>query len=240
MFASPIIPAVRMDGIADVTRYSIYYKYDHEHEKLVYCTNNGMLAYITQSGEVRATPFYEARSILESNGYRSGSLFVPYSNGEKPTPELRMLRLYHEQFEWAKTYEEARGISKEKGIDDSRIEFAPSEIKVFEVTPGASYVYKTGFEDIHTIVVTSVTSMYLFNGRDCIGTFINFGNNFVVICDQWGRTFVVTPKTGVLNNFVNKLIDAGYTLMPNPEHSIKLFSGDEEVPEYYGNKYLHI
>ena len=240
MFVSPIIPAVRMDSMADVTRYSIYYKYEHEHEKMVYCTNNGMLAYITESGEVRATPFYEAGDILEANGYRTGSLFVPYSNGEQPTPELTMLRLYHKQFGQAVTFEEARKISREKGIDDSKVEFTPSEIKVCEVSYGSSYVYKTGFEDIHSIVVTSVTSMYLLDGKDCIGTFVHFGNNFLVICDQWGRTFVVTPKTGVLNGFVNKLIDAGYTLMPNPEDSIKLYSYGEEVPGNYGNKYLLI
>lgn len=48
-----------------------------------YCTNNGRVAFIYRDGRTFVTKDYEILKALRATGYKKGSLFVPFSNGEE-------------------------------------------------------------------------------------------------------------------------------------------------------------
>jgi len=65
-----------------------------------------------------------------------------------------------------------------------------------------------------------LTTKFLFNrSKENIGTYIIVDENTLVICDEYGRTFLFKVQT-VVNDFVNALIDAGYTRTIHPEDYI--------------------
>lgn len=54
-----------------------------------YCCNNGKVVFVHRDGKTFVAKGYGIVNLLEDAGYRSGSLFVPFSNGETPTdPQL--------------------------------------------------------------------------------------------------------------------------------------------------------
>lgn len=51
-----------------------------------YCTNNGIIAFVNEKGEIYAAPYKLVReNELREAGYKKGGFPVPFSNGEEPT-----------------------------------------------------------------------------------------------------------------------------------------------------------
>lgn len=56
-----------------------------ETDKKTYCGNNGVLAFVDGNGKYHAAPSRDDLvAALEGEGYQKNTLFVPFSNGEKP------------------------------------------------------------------------------------------------------------------------------------------------------------
>ena len=48
-----------------------------------YCSNNGRVCFLDRNGRTYVAKSYKIISMLQDAGYKSGNLFVPFSNGEQ-------------------------------------------------------------------------------------------------------------------------------------------------------------
>ena len=79
----------------------------------------------------------------------------------------------------------------------------------------------TGWYEVENMRFCPMITKYLFNhSRDNIGTYILLNDRSVLVCDEYGRTFLISVKVSI-NDIVNTLIEAGYTRTPNPEYYVK-------------------
>ena len=208
MFNTPI-KHTRLNSLEEVIKFSHRTGGRLNDMPLMKCSNNGQIAFSDEFGNVLVTPYRsEIHSILNEAGYREGGFFVPFSNGEKRPEEYRWLAKIAEEENWAETYEEAAKVATEKGIKP--VELAPQKLQIKEITSLYSD-HETG-NIYHRLILQFLSN----NGKDNIGTYIIVDEKTLVICDEYGRTFLVKAKT-VINDIVNNLIDAGYTRTAHPE-----------------------
>lgn len=172
--------------------------------------NNGHIAFADEYGTtVYVTPYRtEIHSILEEAGYKEECIFVPFSNGEERPEAYQWLEKIAEEERWAYTHAEAFKVATEKGIKPVKLS-KKLQVQVKEIS------YYDDKEN-HTIY-KELVSKYLFNNsKDNIGTYIVLDEKQLVVCDEYGRTFLLKAKT-VINDIVNALIEAGYTRTIHPE-----------------------
>lgn len=207
MFTTPI-RHTRLTSMEEVLNFS--YRTNSHATPLTKCQNNGQIAFADQYGIVYVTPYRnEIHSILETNGYKEGSIFVPFSNGEPRPDSYQWLYKIAEEESWAYTYEYAFKVASQKGIQPVKVsgKYHIREISYYDDT------------DTHT-GYSPLTMMYLLNeSKRNIGTYIIVDDKTIVVCDEYGRTFLIKAKT-VINDLVNALIDAGYSRTPHPEYYI--------------------
>ena len=180
--------------------------------------NNGQIAYSDEYGNVFVTPYRsEIHGILKDAGYTESALYVPFSNGEERPVTYQWLEKIAYEENWAETHEEAFKIASEKGIKPVVVEekYQVREISFYNDTENhATYA--------------ALTTKYLLNqSKENIGTYIVVDQKTLVICDEYGRTFLVKAKT-IINDLVNALIDAGYTRTAHPERYIQTYKPAEE------------
>ena len=218
MFNTPI-RHTRLTSMEEVMNFS--YRTDSRATPLTKCQNNGQIAFADQYGTVYVTPYRRGiHHILEGSGYKEGSIFVPFSNGEQRPDAYQWLAKIAEEENWAQTYEEAFEVASEKGI---RRVIVSEKYQIKEI----SYYNDT---DTHT-TYSALTMHFLMNdSKDNIGTYILVDEKTLVICDEYGRTFLLKAKT-VVNDMVNALIDAGYTRTVHPEWYIRKYEPTVEPEE---------
>lgn len=218
MFTQPI-KYTRLTSMEEVMNFS--FRTDSRATPLTRCQNNGQIAFADQYGNVYVTPYRtEIHHILAEAGYKEGSIFVPFSNGEKRPDAYQWLAKIAEEENWAKTYEEAFQVASGKGIQPVKVsgKYQIKEISYYDDT------------DTHTIY-QALTMKFLMNqSRDNIGTYILVDEKTIVICDEYGRTFLLKAKT-VVNDLVNSLIDAGYSRTVHPEWYIRKYQPTVEPEE---------
>ena len=202
MFTQPI-KYTRLKSMQEVLNFS--YRTNSSATPLTKCQNNGQIAFTDHHGFVYVTPYRpEIHDILQESGYKDGSLFVPFSNGEKRPLEYQWLAKIAEEECWAKTHEEAYNVASNKGIQPVK---ANGKYQIKEILT---------FYDTDTDSYLPLTMKFLLNeSEDNIGTYILVDEKTIVICDEYGRTFLVKAKTAV-NDLVNTLIDSGYTRTVHP------------------------
>ena len=218
MFNNPIM-YTRLKNLDELLNFSLRTDSRSERAK-TYTTNNGQVAFTSKYGYVYVTPYRpEILSILEKEGYsESFSLFVPYSNGEKRPDEYVWLAKIAELECWAYTHEKAWEVALEKGIDHVHTDNSLYQIKEI------SYFYDESAKTTYS----SMCMKYLHNNsRENIGTYIIVNDKTILICDEYGRTFLVKSKK-VINDLVNDLIVAGYRHNSNPYYYVHF---DNEVEE---------
>lgn len=100
-------------------------------ERGIYDNNNGRTAFITGDGEYRVAPSSKALfEALDQAGYKSGGLFVPFSNGEVPAdPALSA--------QWASIRERVKALSEAERKDGLRMTFL-AEAAARGITVGVS------------------------------------------------------------------------------------------------------
>ena len=220
MFTTPI-RHTRLNTMEEVMNFS--FRTEFRSTAMTKWQNNGQIAFADENGNVYVTPFRpEIDSILEQAGYRMGSMFVPFSNSEPRPDEYQWLVKIAEEENWAATYEEAFKVAYEKGVKPVK-EIGNYQIKIKEVI---------FYEDTETHTKYSALTMkYLLNDtQKNVGTYIRVDEKTIVICDEYGRTFLVKAKT-VANDLVNDLIGAGYTRTVHPERYVRKYEpkvGTEE------------
>ena len=180
--------------------------------KSCYWQNNGQIAFANAFGHVWVTPYRpEIREVLECHGYKEHCIYVPFSNSESRPEEYQWLAKIAEEECWAHTYETAFKHSQEKGIKAVKL---AHKVHIKEI--------KSYFKDEDAkIAISPMTMMYLLNCTKAnIGTYIFVDEKTLVLCDEYGRTFLLRSKT-VINDIVNQLISAGYTRTIHPENYVQ-------------------
>lgn len=195
------------------------YRTDGKANPLTKWQNNGQIAFADAFGCVYVTPYRtEVHEILKKNGYTDECFSVPFSDsGERPEAYKWLTQIAEEE-NWAETYEEALKVATEKGIKPVKIsqKYQLREISYYNDTD-KSY--------------SALATQYLMNNsHENIGTYIIIDKKTLVICDEYGRTFLVKVKT-VVNDLVNALIDAGYTRTAHPEYYIRHHTPVEDAEE---------
>lgn len=72
-----------------------------------------------------------------------------------------------------------------------------------------------------------MTMKYLLNSsKENVGTYVLVNEHTLVVCDEYGRTFLLKTK-GVVNDMVNSLINAGYTRTLHPEYYISEYKPEK-------------
>lgn len=101
-----MLPGMKIDYSGGVDEYQA--SVVREEDRMIYDSNNGVIAFVDGEGRMHVAPATSDRfQALEKAGYKRGSLWVPFSNGELPAdPVLRE--------QWEKMVEEAR----EKNLDE--------------------------------------------------------------------------------------------------------------------------
>lgn len=216
MFTTPI-RHTRLNNMEELLKFS--YRTDGKTKPLTKWQNNGQIAFADAFGCVYVTPYRtEVHEILEKNGYTDKCFFVPFSNsGERPEAYKWLVQIAEEE-NWAETYEEALKVATEKGIKPVKLsqKFQLKEISYYDD------------KETNTIYSALTTQYLMNNSRENVGTYIIVDEKTIVICDEYGRTFLVRVKT-VVNDLVNALIGAGYTRTAHPEYYIRHYTPVEDV-----------
>lgn len=205
MFNEPI-KHVRLRDINDLYKFS--YLTDRRATPMTKWDANGHIAYCDSHGAVLVTPYRsEINGILKSMGYRDKYMRVPFSNGEKRPEAYKWLCKIATEENWAETFEIAFKKAVEKGVK-TLCDFE-QKIQIKEIER---------FQDAETNnTYLAMTRMFLpRESRENVGTYIVVNDRTLVICDEYGRTFLVKTKR-VINEMVNQLIEAGYTRTVHPE-----------------------
>lgn len=214
MFNQPI-KHVRITSMEELLKFS--YWTERKAAPLSLWQHSGQIAFAVENGSVYVTPYRpEVNKLLEENGYRRNSFLVPFSDGEERPHFYKWLVKIAEQECWAYTHEQARIISQSKGIKP--VDPNTGNLRIREITR-SQQEGKWGFNPM--------VSLYLHNlTEENVATYIVVDDRTVLLCDEYGRTFFVQAKV-VINDFVNTLIDAGYTRTVHPESYVR----EVEVPD---------
>ena len=219
MFSIPV-KHVRLESLEELKKFS-FQKWDAKaKDPKTFDSNNGQYAYADEFGLVYVTPYRsEIYDLLVNGGYRGASIWVPFSNGEERPEAYKWLACIADEENWHETFEEAYRIAESKGIKP--VNMAGISFKqIRDIT--TEY-----FDDKEkNRYFTAMTMKYLHNSTsDNIGTYIVVDRNTLMVCDEYGRTYILTIK-GTINDFVNRLIEAGYKRASNPEYFIHEYTVD--------------
>lgn len=216
MFTNPIM-YTRLKSLEELLKFSYMANGCSKH-RLVKNFNNGQIAFADQYGCVYVTPYRpEIDTILSEAGFSENyGLFVPFSNGEQRPEAYKWLAKIAEEECWAYTHEKAYQEATEKGIKPVTLR---GKYQIKEIS---SYLDT----DTHTIYCALTMQLLMNSSKENIGTYILVDEKTLVICDEYGRTFLLKAKT-IVNDIVNMLIEAGYTRTPHPEYYIRHYEPNE-------------
>lgn len=209
MFSTPI-KHVRLKSLEELKAFS-FRKFGEEAEPKTFCSNNGQTAYTDESGYVYVTPSRTGvLDILLDAGYREGSIFVPFSNGEERPYHYKWLARIADEENWCETFSLAKYVADNKGVkpvDTNGISFR----QIRDITEHGF------FDKENDCIYSRMAIKFLLNGTaENVGTYIVISSNTVMVCDEYGRTYLLTIK-GTINELVNRMIEAGYTRCIRPD-----------------------
>lgn len=227
MFTQPIKRTL-LNSVEEIKSYS-YRMNGFSSKKMVRWQDNGQIAFADENGVLYVTPYRaEIHDILKKAGYEESSLSVPFSSGGNKPESYEWLEKIALQENWATTHLLAYGISSTKEIKHVDLSSIEEKIHVSEIF---RYEDKDTNKIYHHMV-----NLWLPNGEeDNLGTYIIIDKKTLVVCDEYGRTFLIKLKS-VINTIVNTLIDAGYRHNPNPARYVSFYEPEEPLePELPDN-----
>ena len=220
MFNTPI-RHVPLTTIEDVYQYS--YGLPDGDEPLKFYWNDNNITFTNQYGSIFTTPYRpEIQYILSNNGYKSG--FISVSNNPDDSSEYQWIKKIADEENIAKTCEDAYVVADSKGIKP----FSPDtkKLHIKEIPLDTYYAEKSTNTRYY-----SLANLFLRgHSKENIGTYIVVNEKTLIICDEYGRTFLVKTKY-IINDIVNNLIDAGYTRTLHPEWYIKEYLSTDAPEE---------
>lgn len=211
MFSKPI-KYVRLKSLEEVKAFSYKKnKTGRPCNRKTFDTRNGNIVFIDEFESLYVTPYRsEIIGILERAGYYQRDLDVEFSYDEKRTARYQWLERIAEEERWARTFEEAYRVSRRKGIKPVDTRGINLE-KICDIT-------LESFDDKEKKQIFSRMSEQFKNEN--VGTYIIIDKNKLMVCDEYGRTYLLTIK-GPINDMVNRLIKSGYKRTAHPEWYIK-------------------
>lgn len=228
MFSEPI-KYVRLKSMEELEKFSMEC-WDQKATPMTFCMNNGQIAYADEAGGVRVTPYRpEIHGILKENGYHEATFFVPFSNGEKRPDRYEWLAKMADEECWAETFEQAFRVSVRKNV----LPLLPDNLKSITFKQIRDITAKP-FDDKrnHRYFIGMVMKHLGNQTEDNVGTYIVVDSHNVMVCDEYGRTFILTVK-GIVNDLVNSLIAYGYKRTVHPEYCIRKYQKDGEDESAY-------
>lgn len=215
MFDQPI-HSTPLSTLEDIKKFSYEYGVlkavsdDKEFIK-TFCQNNGQIAICDETQFVWVTPYRsEISSILKQNGFTEKSFYVPFSNGGEIPDRYKWLKIIADAENWAETHCMAKAISNQKGLKEIRYDSA-TNFKITEIERLFTERDNPNHPECEKILYQPMVQMYLMNNTGAnVGTYIIVDKKTLLICDEYGRTFLIKAKT-VINHYVNLLLEAGYT-----------------------------
>lgn len=166
------------------------------------------IVYIDGRSQTFVTPLRrETPKILEDNGYKEGEYFIRSADKEYidklrfavDGEEYKWLEYMAKEQSWNFAYQEAHKTALRKNIQEIEPDMYP--IAELECIEDEKTIGNTTFNRMMTNKILGYAN---------VGSFIRESNNRVLLCDEYGRTFLVTFKYSA-NEFINQLIDANYT-----------------------------
>ena len=214
MFTNPI-KHTRLRGMEELLNFSIKTNFCSD-QRDIFCFLNEQFAFTDCSGYIHVTPFRsEITNILVAAGYKAGTLVFPCIS-ETEEEAYDWLRGIADDENWAETYETAYNLSLEKGIQPVTLDTHKLQIK--------EILYCYDDDATHSKYERMTTQFLTDDTKKNIATYILVDEKIVLICDEYGRTFLVKAKI-VINDVMNALIDAGYTRTTHPEKYIHTLIG---------------
>ena len=170
-----------------------------------YCRSNGEFVFCDENEHIWVTPYRsEIPEILKDEGYKQNDIDFYYPKVEDVKECYDWLRRIADEENWAETYENAYLYAQDKGIMSVELQ---ENVQVKEI--------KRKYEDNHRTYMPMIEKFLSNPSWQNIGTYIYLDDKSVLVCDEYGRTFLISVKT-TINSVVNALIDAGYTRTPAP------------------------
>lgn len=208
MFTKPIIH-IPLTSVEELKRFS--YRTNSLGDKKSYCRKDGHIIYSDEYGYVFATPYRrEIPDILNMAGYREDFLEeVTFFEGGEIPAGYKWLEQIAEEENWAKTYEMAFEIATQRGIKPVQI---AQKCQVKQIT----YYLD---EKSNTEYCEMIQRWVACESQENIASYIIIDEKTLMICDEYGRTFLISVET-IINDIVNNLIEAGYKRTAHPERYI--------------------
>ncbi len=176
-----------------------------------YCLYQGQIVFVTEECCASVSPrVEEAEAILQKDGYKKGEYFVP--NQEKGFVEKLYNTINSKEYKWLKqmanleklnlAFLRAHKIANNKKI--GCVEPDRSQIEMYiDVSEKST--------EIDGLVYKCMLNKKLdYISQKNVGTYIRVDYRTVLVCDEYGRTFLIRFKE-CANEFINSLIDANYT-----------------------------
>lgn len=185
---------------------------------LTYGVCNGQIAFVDEDRCTYVTPARtSAYDVLYENGYQKTNMFIPFFSKKNKGERYYDLEKMAEESTWNKTFSYAKAKSNEKAIKDINIKNNFIE-KIKDVTKSSIIAE---LDNGRKYSVSGMINPYLI--EECeknIASFICLDNRNVILCDDYGRTFLVKLNKS-FSNFICALICAGYKLTTRPELYVK-------------------
>jgi len=203
-----LIPYQALGTLEELLAVSYHVMNAAEVEPKTFCQNNGQIAYACGSGCVLVTPYRpEIHTILRNAGYKEGYIHVPFSNGEECPLEYTWYSKMADEENWYYTYQKALEYSKAKGIQP--VEINNQEYLIEEI----SYKYD---EEKNLVYKRMIDEFLIGFSVENLGTYISIDAQSLMICDESGRTYLITTLFGNVDDLIVDLRNAGYKHCTRP------------------------
>ena len=211
MFYTPI-KSTRFLTLSEVISFSVEQSNPTQQDTsrtLIKFQDNGNIAYITKDGKLFVTPYrQEIDAILSSEGFTDSTIAIPRISSER----YRWLQKIANQEFCARRHEEAHKIAVDK--------------KIRAVSLDPKIYYKQIFSEytdggMKLTLYTMFPMKQIMDFHDNIGSYIIIDEQALLVCDEYGQTFLIKTKGSVINGVVNELITSGYLHNANPEKYVK-------------------
>lgn len=220
MFFEPV-RYTKLRNAFEVMKYSkLVFTQSNTSIKKVYCIYRDQIIFVDENGYGYMTPYREEiMDVLEKeDGYKSSSfiLNMPESSRKEIDRQMQqedykwLMQMANSE-EWNLTFEKAHTAAQNNNVKE--VEIDESLIRFFQDVTTEEYILGAGKG---SIAFKGMVEKHLNNGSELnVASFIRFNSTTLLICDNYGRTFLVR-FTKSTNHVVNQLLEAGYTYTTYP------------------------
>lgn len=185
----------RLQSIEEVKTISMIYRTESVKG---YQIRNGNVIFSDGTGMGWITPFrLEIEQLLEEAGYKAKDMYTILPDGFFESNEYRWLEKMAKESIWNEVFKKCREISKNDGVDTTKVPKEEDFVNIVEVTYG-EYVDSESNLRVKPMITEAIERI------TNVATFIIVDNQHLLICDEFGRTFYTKSRINI-NEAVNKL-----------------------------------